>query len=86
MEQGNGRYHIRFQRDPMNTRHLWCMVNTDDPQHSVITYYGHAFCHPLDQFNKATGRRVALTHAIANLPREERRAVWQTWLAGRRGP
>lgn len=38
--------------------------------------HGTAWCSRKDQFCKRTGRRIALTRAIAALPTEIRRAVW----------
>jgi len=34
-----------------------------------------------DVFCRATGRKVAFTKALASLPRELRRALWQSYLA-----
>lgn len=44
---------------------------------------GEAHCHVADPFVKRTGRRIALTRALAaaELTREERREVWTQYLA-----
>lgn len=40
---------------------------------------GVAFLHPDDQYNKATGRKVALAGAIGRLPREQRTLIWKAY-------
>jgi hypothetical protein len=37
---------------------------------------GSAFCDPRDQFNKETGRKIALTRAVQNLDKNERKIIW----------
>lgn len=32
-----------------------------------------------DQFNKETGRKIALTRALASLPKEDRRLAWEAY-------
>lgn len=79
-------YRVRFRRDVSNPTVLWCCVDSPRGVDCEVTWVGWSVCHPKDQFRKSTGRRVALTRAIKLLPREERRVIWQTWLAGRKGP
>lgn len=38
-----------------------------------------AICHPMDQFNRSTGRKIALTKVIATWPRGVRRLVWDAY-------
>ena len=47
---------------------------------------GLANCSRLDQFCRATGRKLALTRAVAELPKHVRKAIWEGyWRAtGRR--
>lgn len=40
------------------------------------TFHGRSLCHPNDNFNKAEGRKRALTRAISSLPRETRKTIW----------
>lgn len=39
-----------------------------------------AYCSENDQFNKATGRKVALKRAVQYLPKEERTKIWKEYL------
>jgi len=39
-------------------------------------FMGLALVHPNDQFCKRTGRKVALAKAMADLPRNYRKAIW----------
>lgn len=41
--------------------------------------FGEAECHPLDNFDRRIGRRLALTRAIEELPRETRKEIWQEY-------
>lgn len=45
--------------------------------------YGLSICHPVDQFCKNTGRKLALADAIKDLPREKRRVFWQEYFRAR---
>ena len=40
---------------------------------------GYAVCSKDDNFCRATGRKIALTRALQNYPREFRREVWQAY-------
>lgn len=53
-----------------------CAVEVDSIED---VYIGYSYCHPKDQFNKITGRKMALTRAIEDLPREERREIWEVY-------
>ena len=55
---------------------------------AVLTLYGNGM--PLemigsskaartDEWDKATGRKLALTRAVAGLPKEDRRQVWEAY-------
>jgi hypothetical protein len=48
------------------------------PDGAEIT--GQAVCAKEDHFVKETGRKVALTKAVADLPRDVRAAIWQAYL------
>lgn len=55
-----------------------CNVYHDNTETDVGESY--AFASRSDQFNRATGRKVALTRAIAGLPKNERAAIWNDYL------
>lgn len=38
---------------------------------------GATNCSPADQFCRATGRKLALTRAVAELPKHVRKAIWE---------
>jgi hypothetical protein len=45
---------------------------------------GSAYCSIRDQFCRATGRKLALTRAVADLPKHVRKAIWDGyWRATR---
>lgn len=46
-----------------------------------ISTIGRAFCNATDQFNRAIGRRIALTRAIAHFPRAIRTQIWKAYFA-----
>jgi hypothetical protein len=57
----------------------------DTPDQTVLIGQGVALCHPNDTFNKAKGRKLALTYALAaaeaaGVSRNDRRAVWNVYL------
>lgn len=64
--------------------HAWCNGHTD----CFITYVdnpenhaaeGRAICSALDQFNKAVGRKVALTRALKPFDKEIRTRFWKAY-------
>lgn len=46
---------------------------------STNTHVGSAICHQNDNFCKDTGRKMALTRAIVDLPRHLRRTIWAAY-------
>lgn len=44
-----------------------------------------ARCSKRDQFNRNTGRKIALARALTSFPRYERRAFWQAYYQARGG-
>jgi hypothetical protein len=42
-------------------------------------FVGKSVCSSRDRFCKETGRKVALTRAIASLPRETRKQIWEDY-------
>ena len=56
-----------------------CAVESSDSDDILL---GYAYCHPTDQFCRATGKKLALTRAIEELPRETRREVWRDYHNG----
>lgn len=53
-----------------------CAVEIDGDEN---IYLGYSYCNPLDQFNRVTGRKLALTRAIEEMPRDERKAIWDAY-------
>lgn len=51
----------------------------------AITYKGVAFCHPNDQFVRATGRKIALGRALRamELDKPTRTRIWADYLRER---
>lgn len=75
------RYEIyfRYKREVDIT---YCYVDDliSEPRQRVAT--GVAAKNPIDQFQKKVARKVALTKAIKNFPREMRSVVWEKYLKG----
>ena len=46
---------------------------------------GAARCSASDQFCRATGRKLALTRAVAELPKHVRKAIWEGYWRATRG-
>ena len=42
-------------------------------------YSGIAKCGKSDNFNKAIGRKIAFTRALKNIPRAERKELWEAY-------
>ena len=56
-----------------------CFISKDDK----AEFMGVAWCSTQDQFNKATGRKVALTRALKPFDKETRTRFWNAyWEAG----
>lgn len=73
-----GKYRIQFwyARDLYNKPHVThCCVEVGGKP-----YTGEAICHDLDNFNKETGRKIALGRAIAPLDVTERTIIWHLYL------
>ena len=47
--------------------------------------FGWASCSDKDQFNKNTGRKVALSRALRSFDREFRKKVWRAYFNARHG-
>lgn len=50
--------------------------------HNVIAY-GFALCSVEDNFCKNTGRKVSLTKALSNFPKNDRAKVWKRYFDAR---
>ena len=53
-----------------------CAVEIENDEN---LYLGYSYCNPLDQFNRVTGRKLALTRAIEEFPRHVRREIWNRY-------
>lgn len=77
-----GEAHISFQhftkdeQYPRTLCRIWFDLNKD------AASAGAAYCHPKDNFCKATGRKIALRRVlvVAKLPRQDREAIWREYL------
>lgn len=67
----------------LDRRITLCTIDELDAQNQGVTIgSGVALCHPTDQFNKATGRKLSFTYALeaAGLTRDERGELWAAYL------
>lgn len=75
---------IKFEHFPLHrvqkTRTL-CLV--ENKTESDIIYFGKSYCSHEDNFNKNTGRKIALTRAISSAPRPVRKLIWDAYFAAR---
>jgi hypothetical protein len=76
-------YKVRFRHDPPDLFERETVCDFFDGE--KLRYTGWAICVEGDQFQRAKGRQIALTRAIANLPREDRKLVWKQYFAAIRG-
>ena len=66
-------YTVRFHHKEMEGRRITeCLISAEPDQ----LFGGYAFCSRQDDFNKATGRKISLTRALASLPKSQRAAIW----------
>jgi len=64
---------VGFQHCDGWPRYTVCTISAGDRR---LTY-GTAKCSAADQFCRATGRKLALTRAVAELPKHVRAAIWE---------
>lgn len=59
----------------------------DSGDNVVIDAFGYSTCHPKDQYNKNTGRKVALAKALKNFTgdRKLRKRFWDAYFRARNG-
>lgn len=74
---GSVEYKVRFRHDPPDLFERETVCDFFDGEKLVFT--GWAVCVEGDNFNRSTGRRIALTRAIAPLPREVRYVAWKQY-------
>jgi len=66
-----------FYRDmECGTRGTSAVIRINDS----IVGSGMAFCHELDNFCKAEGRKIALTRAVGGLTKNQRTVVWKNYI------
>lgn len=81
------KYLIKFRHPkPLESgiRKTYCDVGVVDDENIIsemIGITGVATCNVGDQFNYETGRRLSLARAIAPLPREIRKEIWEQYFA-----
>lgn len=74
-------YRIEFKYTVVDgRRETTCLINTGATRESEETYsVGNAMCSEQDQFNRETGRELALKRALDDLPRPFRAAAWTAY-------
>ncbi len=70
-------YRIGFRYDPLSPTVTDAFLLDEA---GVVFAGGRAWCHENDNFCKETGRKLALTRAVKDLPKEQRKAVWEAYL------
>jgi len=68
--------HIRDD-DPRSRAQTDCYIFKDD----VIEEVGITFCSLSDNFSRAVGRKIALTRAVKNLPKDLRTKIWHEYFS-----
>ncbi len=78
---------MRFTIDGLEYKVSWgyatrggtvhCAIRNDD---GPPVLYGWAICSERDRFTRKIGRKVALTRAIKDMPRDFRSQVWAAYL------
>lgn len=83
-------YSVMFYRDDrVISRGTFCAIfrsdGLPDGVYSGINFPSIAVCHPNDNFNKNTGRKIALKRALEQrgFDREDRTKFWQAYFAAR---
>ena len=94
VEQGGSKYefsfeHLRFKSWVIDGTHAIkgktvCTLFTHYRQlgqDKILKVYGVSDCSVSDNFNKETGRKLALSRALkaGNVPREARAAIWRAY-------
>jgi len=72
VKAGNKTYNVKFNH---HEQKITIVTITDGEK----VYTGLATVSEGDQFCKETGRRIALTRAVKELPRDERTIIWETY-------
>jgi hypothetical protein len=71
--EGNGISNLPFRG------RTTCVVAIDDDASESVVAQAVSYCSPSDNFSRAVGRKVALSHALANFDKETRSKFWQTY-------
>jgi hypothetical protein len=76
MKAGNLQISWQYRHVPIIT---YCDII--NPNINVIIGTGESSCHHRDHFCKETGRKLSLARAMknANLPKEERKVIWEIY-------
>ncbi len=76
---GNIEYKICFQHQTTGgNRHTYCRILVL-PERSILVE-DDAYCHTIDNFSRAIGRRLSLIRALRSLPKDFRRVAWMCYL------
>jgi hypothetical protein len=73
---------IRWSKDKVS--HTQCFIEFQDlknPKKILEVRIGYAWCSPKDNFNKETGRKLALKRALdtPKLTKEQRTEIWKAY-------
>ena len=71
-----GEFKVQFMHD--EKRGTRCTLR--DNQTNEVYYEGWARLRPGDRFNKAIGRKIALSKALKDIPRYDRHEIWAEYL------
>lgn len=86
-DAGDNRIAVDNLAAAVNRRVTICTINElgDTKEQNVLIGEGLSMCHPSDTFDKAKGRKIALTNALVaasadgGLTREDRQDIWNVY-------
>jgi hypothetical protein len=85
----NGKYEVNFYyKDSERGKMTICEIVDTQASMPYIRGMGEAVCSPQDQFNKNTGRKIALLRALddtGSTNKEVRKGFWDAYFAARNG-
>jgi hypothetical protein len=72
------RWKHRHDHAPLMEHMTLCEISNEN---LPFNYEGRAYCHIKDHFCKDEGRKLSLARAMknANLPKEERKVIWEIY-------
>lgn len=87
---GDTVYFVDFEHSDSadwEVRHTTCTISTvtESIDKSYELFMGWAWCDPNDNFNRNTGRKIALKRALENFDRDVRKQLWEAYFEKRNG-